>query len=101
MGYEDTVNRGIEFDRYYDIPVNVWGTDSPKAIKAFKDMDLDPKLFENIEKCKWSRPTPIQTQSLPILAAKRDLMACAQTGSGKTGGFAIQKIPFLEKEKKL
>jgi len=96
--YEDTINRGIEFDRYFDIPVNVSGTDPPKAIKAFKDMDLDPKLFENIEKCKWSRPTPIQTQSLPILAAKRDLMACAQTGSGKTGGFAIPIINQLLKD---
>lgn len=95
--YEDTVSKGIDFEKYFDIPVSVTGTDPPKEIKNFKDMELDEKLMENIGKCKWTRPTPIQTRSLPILAAKRDLMACAQTGSGKTGGFAIPIINALMK----
>lgn len=95
--YEDTVSKGIDFDKYFDVPVNVTGVDAPKGIKAFDDIELDKQLRENIEKCKWNKPTPIQTQSLPILAAKRDLMACAQTGSGKTGGFAIPIINELVK----
>lgn len=96
--YEDTVSKGIDFDRYFEIPVNVSGTDPPKAIKSFDDAELVEEVRENIKKCKWNKPTPIQTLSLPILAAKRDLMACAQTGSGKTGGFAIPIINQLIKD---
>lgn len=96
--YEDTVTRGIDFEKYFNIPVNVSGTDPPAGIKSFEDFDLVEPVRENIKRCKWSKPTPIQTRSLPILAAKRDLMACAQTGSGKTGGFAIPIINQLIKD---
>jgi len=98
--YEDTVSKGIDFEKYFDVPVSVTGVDAPKPIKAFEDIELNEQLNENIKKCKWNRPTPIQTQSLPILAAKRDLMACAQTGSGKTGGFAIPIINALLQDSK-
>ena len=50
--YEDTVSKGIDFDKYFDVPVNVTGVDAPKGIKAFDDIELDKQLRENIEKCK-------------------------------------------------
>ena len=74
-------------DAYDDIPVEASGEDCPAPIEAFADIPLHPLLKANIELSKFARPTPVQRHSLPIGLARRDLMACAQTGSGKTGGF--------------
>ena len=54
---------------------------------AFTAPPLDPLLVENVKLSRFTKPTPVQKYSVPIVAAGRDLMACAQTGSGKTGGF--------------
>ena len=54
--------------------------------------------MSNIKLCKWTKSTPIQKISIPIISAPRDLMACAQTGSGKTVGYAIPIINRLLKD---
>ncbi|CCC68257.1 hypothetical protein NCAS_0B01730 [Naumovozyma castellii] len=78
---------GINFDNYDDIPVEASGDNVPEAITAFTSPPLDELLLENIKLARFTKPTPVQKYSVPIVAAGRDLMACAQTGSGKTGGF--------------
>ncbi|KAK6866789.1 ATP-dependent RNA helicase DED1 [Candida tropicalis] len=78
---------GINFDNYDDIPVEASGDDVPEPITAFTAPPLDELLVENITLSRFTKPTPVQKYSVPIVAAGRDLMACAQTGSGKTGGF--------------
>lgn len=45
--------------------------------------------MNNIKLSKYSKPTPVQKHALPIVLNKRDLMACAQTGSGKTAAFLV------------
>ncbi|KAK7466272.1 ATP-dependent RNA helicase ded1 [Stygiomarasmius scandens] len=78
---------GINFEKYDDIPVEATGADVPEPVTSFTSPPLDPVLLENIGFARYTTPTPVQKYSIPIVANGRDLMACAQTGSGKTGGF--------------
>ncbi|CUA70689.1 ATP-dependent RNA helicase [Rhizoctonia solani] len=78
---------GINFDKYEDIPVEATGAGVPEPVNQFTNPPLDPVLLENIQYSRYTTPTPVQKYSIPIVAAGRDLMACAQTGSGKTAGF--------------
>lgn len=83
---------GINFDRYADIPVEATGNGVPEPILEFLNSPLDPHLLSNISLARYKTPTPVQKYSVPIVANGRDLMACAQTGSGKTGGFLFPII---------
>ncbi|KDQ50739.1 hypothetical protein JAAARDRAFT_141462 [Jaapia argillacea MUCL 33604] len=77
---------GINFEKYEEIPVEATGSGVPEPVTVFAP-PLDPVLLENIQFARYNTPTPVQKYSIPIVAGGRDLMACAQTGSGKTGGF--------------
>ncbi|KAL2266465.1 hypothetical protein VTJ83DRAFT_5817 [Remersonia thermophila] len=78
---------GINFEKYDEIPVTPSGRDIPEPVLTFSNPPLDPHLLSNIELARYKVPTPVQKYSIPIVINGRDLMACAQTGSGKTGGF--------------
>ncbi|KAF2725701.1 ATP-dependent RNA helicase ded1 [Polychaeton citri CBS 116435] len=78
---------GINFEKYDDIPVEASGQNVPEPVNAFTRPPLDDHLISNIESAGYKIPTPVQKYSIPIVMGGRDLMACAQTGSGKTGGF--------------
>ncbi|KAF6842560.1 ATP-dependent RNA helicase DED1-like protein 1 [Colletotrichum musicola] len=78
---------GINFEKYDDIPVEASGHDVPEPVLTFSNPPLDNHLISNIEMARYKIPTPVQKYSIPIVMGGRDLMACAQTGSGKTGGF--------------
>lgn len=78
---------GINFSNYDDIPVEASGTNVPEPVNAFTNPPLDDHLITNITLAGYVVPTPVQKYSVPIVMNGRDLMACAQTGSGKTGGF--------------
>jgi ATP-dependent RNA helicase RhlE len=60
----------------------------------FKDLQLHPTLLETIAKQGYVEPTPIQSKAIPLVLAGRDLLACAQTGTGKTAAFAL---PLLQR----
>ncbi|MCO5563217.1 hypothetical protein L7F22_016854 [Adiantum nelumboides] len=85
-------NTGINFDAYDDIPVETSGENVPPPVNTFADIDLGPAVNENIKRCKYVKPTPVQRYAIPISMAGRDLMACAQTGSGKTAAFCFPII---------
>ena len=71
---------GINFDKYDDIPVEATGQNAPTHIKDFTDLGLGEIILNCIKLCNYTHPTPVQKYALPIISAKRDLMACAQTG---------------------
>ncbi|CAA6659058.1 unnamed protein product [Spirodela intermedia] len=93
----DGENTGINFDAYEDIPVETSGTDVPPPVNTFAEIDLGDALNENIRRCKYVRPTPVQRHAIPISLGGRDLMACAQTGSGKTAAFCFPIISGIMK----
>ncbi|XP_054830163.1 ATP-dependent RNA helicase DDX3X isoform X1 [Eublepharis macularius] len=82
-------NTGINFEKYDDIPVEATGSSCPPHIESFSDVDMGEIIMGNIELTRYTRPTPVQKYAIPIIKEKRDLMACAQTGSGKTAAFLL------------
>lgn len=68
---------------------------------TFDDFNFYPSLLEGLDAMGFSQPTPIQEQVIPIILQGKDLIACAQTGTGKTAAYllptlhriAIDKIP--------
>lgn len=81
--FQDAPHSGLNFDKY-TIPVNVTGKEIPPAISTFEEAGILEQCALNIKKAQFTKPTPIQKHSIPIVLGGRDLMACAQTGSGKT-----------------
>lgn len=63
------------------------GRDPVKPITSFEEAALYDTFKENVKKANYVKPTPVQKHSIPAILAGRDLMACAQTGSGKTVSF--------------
>ncbi|RWR88636.1 DEAD-box ATP-dependent RNA helicase 37-like protein isoform X1 [Cinnamomum micranthum f. kanehirae] len=96
---ENCDDGGINFDTYEDIPVEVSGSDVPPAVNSFQEIDLGDALNQNIRRCKYVKPTPVQRYAIPISIAGRDLMACAQTGSGKTAAFCFPIIAGIMKSR--
>ncbi len=78
------ISKGINFDDYKNIKVNVTGDNIPPKINTFADAHLRDLLMNNLQRCKYDDPTPVQKYAIPIILSGRDLMATAQTGSGKT-----------------
>ncbi len=60
----------------------------------FSELNLEDKLLEAISYMGFETATPIQEQVIPVILEGRDLIACAQTGTGKTGAFVL---PVLDK----
>lgn len=56
---------------------------------TFADLGLDPQILSSLEKMNYKEPSPIQAQAIPLILQSRDLIALAQTGSGKTAACAI------------
>src|SRR6266545_8415022 len=55
----------------------------------FKALGLDRVLLQAIREMRYDEPTPIQAQAIPVVLAGRDLIATAQTGTGKTAAFLL------------
>ena len=91
-------NTGINFEAYEDIPVETSGENCPPPITTFADADLGEKVMMNVVRCKYTKPTPVQKHAIPISMGGRDLMACAQTGSGKTAAFCFPIIAGILKQ---
>ena len=82
---------GVNFKKQSEIAVDISGKDSEsiKPLNHFSEANLSELLYENVKKSGYEIPTPVQKYAIPAILKKRDLMACAQTGSGKTAAFLL------------
>jgi ATP-dependent RNA helicase RhlE len=62
---------------------------------SFNDLQLIEPVLQALSKEGYSNPTPIQQQSIPVILQKRDLLGCAQTGTGKTAAFVIPTLQLM------
>jgi len=74
----------------------ITASSSPSVVTglSFEDLGLSAPLLRALEEKGYAAPSPIQQQAIPAVLGGRDLMAAAQTGTGKTAGFTL---PMLER----
>jgi ATP-dependent RNA helicase RhlE len=63
---------------------------------TFKDLGLSDSLLKAIEEKGYTKPSPIQEKAIPRVLEGRDMLASAQTGTGKTAGFVLPILQILE-----
>ncbi|WP_331511140.1 DEAD/DEAH box helicase [Enterocloster lavalensis] len=64
----------------------------------FKDLNIMPEILRALKNENYKIPTPIQEEAIPVVLSGRDLLGCAQTGTGKTAAFAIPTLQMLSGE---
>src|SRR4028119_2462480 len=66
---------------------------------SFKDLGLPDVLTNRCESLGYTEPTPIQKQAIPVVLRGSDIIACAETGTGKTAAFLLPILNRLINEK--
>ena len=82
---------------YEDIPVEI--TEVYPEMSNFSDIEVHECLLNNIKRMGYSVPTPVQRYAIPVALSRKDIMSCAQTGSGKTGSYLIPVIAKMLSER--
>ncbi|KAF9194610.1 hypothetical protein BGZ50_005970 [Haplosporangium sp. Z 11] len=82
---DSRIHRGIHFGKsrllLYDI--------------QFQELSLHHTVLENVKRMNYDEPTPIQKHASPLIMSGYDILACAQTGSGKTAAFLLPVLSML------
>lgn len=64
---------------------------------SFESLGLSPGILRAVRAKNYAVPTPIQSQAIPVIMQGRDVIGCAQTGTGKTAGFTLPILDRLQK----
>ncbi|XP_071789944.1 probable ATP-dependent RNA helicase DDX52 [Asterias amurensis] len=84
--------------------IHVRGTDIPDPVGTFSQLqseyNLHSDIIENIHRAGFVVPTQIQMQAIPVMLHRRELLACAPTGSGKTAAFILPVLAHLKEPRK-
>src|SRR5271163_1170613 len=64
-------------------------------MESFEELSLPEFLAKNLKQMNFMKPTPVQAQAIPHALLGKDVIASAQTGTGKTGAFGIPLLAFL------
>src|SRR4030042_6389089 len=68
---------------------------------ALSSLVKNERILKAIKELEWEEPTPVQEQVIPIAFEGKDVMAQAQTGTGKTGAFAIPVIDRIQRNRRI
>ncbi|HEV7268608.1 MAG TPA: DEAD/DEAH box helicase [Falsiroseomonas sp.] len=71
-----------------------WAAEEPPRT-TFADLGLSEPILQAVSESGYLHPTPIQEQAIPIVLMGRDVLGCAQTGTGKTAGFTLPMLDIL------
>ncbi|RMD42079.1 hypothetical protein DV735_g3057, partial [Chaetothyriales sp. CBS 134920] len=94
--------QGLKFEEISSIKVVAESAEKISPIVDFEHAGLHPIMVENIGRCNYFVPTPIQAYTIPAVVSGHDLIATAQTGSGKTAAYLIPTLSkLMGKAKKL
>ena len=69
-------------------------------VKRFEDYSIDSRILKAIDDMGFEEPTPVQEETIPVMLEGAEVMAQAQTGTGKTAAFGIPIIQWIKPEKK-
>jgi superfamily II DNA/RNA helicase len=67
---------------------------------TFEDFNFDEQLFEGLQSMGYRKPTAIQEQAIPLILDHKDLIACAQTGTGKTASYLLPVLQHISQSEK-
>jgi ATP-dependent RNA helicase RhlE len=66
---------------------------------TFKELNLSSEILKALDETGYTTPTPIQAQAIPVVLQNKDVLGCAQTGTGKTAAFVIPMLEQIAKSK--
>lgn len=66
---------------------------------TFKELNLSSEILKALDETGYTQPTPIQAQAIPVVLKGKDVLGCAQTGTGKTAAFVIPMLEQIAKSK--
>jgi len=69
--------------------------DSERTLMTFASLGISAAIIDTITELSYTKPTPVQLESIPAILKGRDVMAAAQTGTGKTAGFTLPILDLL------
>src|SRR5690242_16338983 len=68
-------------------------------MESFQELELPDFLRHSLQQMNFVKPTPVQAQAIPLALEGKDVIASAQTGTGKTAAFGLPLLTYLEKNK--
>lgn len=61
----------------------------------FEDLNLEPEVLQGLDAMNFKEATPVQEATIPVVLDGKDLIACAQTGTGKTAAYILPLLNLL------
>ncbi|CAD7924917.1 unnamed protein product [Amoebophrya sp. A25] len=78
-----------------DHQIKLQGGRVPPPLRNWQEAPLPVELLEAVSRCNYTKPMPVQMQAIPVACALRDLIAVAETGSGKTAAYSLPLLKYL------
>ncbi|KRX98840.1 putative ATP-dependent RNA helicase an3 [Trichinella pseudospiralis] len=95
------ISKGVNFEKQMEVEVETRGVNCPEPKNSFQEFGFSEVLMRNITRLQMTVPTLVQRHCISVLLQRRDLMVCAQTGSGKTAAFLLPIISLLEERDRI